>query len=113
MTGQRRDRARQVTEVLARRYPEAAVTLTHRTPWELLTGAILASQCTDERVNRVTPQLFERFPDPETMAGADQEELESLIRSCGLSAPRQRRCGEQPGWWRRNTGARCLQQEKN
>jgi endonuclease-3 len=84
VTGQRRDRARQVTEVLARRYPEAAVTLTHRTPWELLTGAILASQCTDERVNRVTPQLFERFPDPETMAGADQEELESLIRSCGL-----------------------------
>ncbi|NLA95485.1 MAG: endonuclease III [Clostridiaceae bacterium] len=84
MTRPLRDRARQVTAVLTRHYPGATVTLTHQAPWELLVGAILASQCTDERVNRVTPGLFARFPDPLAMAGADQGELEQLIRSCGL-----------------------------
>ena len=84
MTRPLRDRARQVTAVLTRHYPGATVTLTHPAPWALLVGAILASQCTDERVNRVTPGLFARFPDPLAMAGADQGELEQLIRSCGL-----------------------------
>ena len=84
MTASMRTRARQVTEALSRHYPGAEVTLDHRVPWELLAGAILASQCTDERVNKVTPALFARFPDPQAMAEADQDEVESLIRTCGL-----------------------------
>ncbi len=84
MTRPLHDRARQVTDALTSYYPGATVTLTHQAPWELLVGAILASQCTDERVNRITPDLFNRFPDPQAMAEADQEELEQLIRSCGL-----------------------------
>lgn len=84
MTDSLRDRAHRVTAVLTRHYPEATVTLNHQAPWELLVGAILASQCTDARVNQVTPALFDRFPGPQAMMGADQHELESLIRTCGL-----------------------------
>ncbi len=77
-------RARDIADLLLARYPEASCTLSHRSPWELLVGAILASQCTDERVNRITPALFTRYPDAEAMAGAELGELEGLIRSCGL-----------------------------
>lgn len=65
-------------------YPEAECALHHRNAFELLVATILSAQCTDERVNKVTPALFARFPTPEAMAGADREELESLIRSTGF-----------------------------
>ena len=58
--------------------------LDHRSPFELLVATILAAQCTDERVNMVTPALFARFPDPKAMAQADIGELEALIRSTGF-----------------------------
>ncbi len=78
------NRARRIVDQLLARYPEAECTLDYQSPWELLVGAILASQCTDQRVNQITPDLLLAYPDPEAMAGADLEDLEVLIRSCGL-----------------------------
>lgn len=65
-------------------YPSATCTLNYETPVQLLVATILSAQCTDERVNKVTPDLFARFPDAETMAKANREEIETLIRSTGF-----------------------------
>jgi len=65
-------------------YPNAVCALHHRTPWELLVATILSAQCTDVRVNMVTPELFRRFPTPKTMAKASLPELEELIRTTGF-----------------------------
>ena len=58
--------------------------LTHRSPWELLVATILSAQCTDQRVNQVTPALFKRYPRPRDYATASMPEIESLIRSTGF-----------------------------
>lgn len=58
--------------------------LTHRSPWELLVATILSAQCTDQRVNQVTPALFKHYPTPLAMAKAAPTELETLIRSTGF-----------------------------
>ena len=79
-----RRRARRIADLLAKEYPDARCALDHRGPFELLVATILAAQCTDERVNQVTPALFARFPDAATMAAADPAELESLVRSTGF-----------------------------
>ncbi|MDR1589297.1 MAG: endonuclease III [Oscillospiraceae bacterium] len=65
-------------------YPEAACSLEYDKDYELLFSVRLAAQCTDERVNRVTPALFARFPTLEAFAGADAAEVEGYIRSCGF-----------------------------
>ena len=65
-------------------YPDAVCALDHRTPWELLVATILSAQCTDVRVNLVTPELFRRFPAPQAMAKASLPELEELIRTTGF-----------------------------
>lgn len=65
-------------------YPEAHCALVHNDPWQLLVATILSAQCTDKRVNQVTPKLFARFPDAASLAAADSEELEELIRSTGF-----------------------------
>ncbi len=62
-------------------YPDAKCSLDFATPVQLLVATILSAQCTDERVNKVTPELFRRFPDAAGMAGADPAELEDLVRS--------------------------------
>lgn len=80
----RRSRARRVGELLAEEYPEAVCELDHRTPFELLAATILSAQCTDARVNTVTPRLFTRYPDAASLAGADPAELEQLIRPTGF-----------------------------
>ncbi len=77
-------RARNVARLLAAEYPDAHCMLDHRGPFELLVATILAAQCTDERVNMVTPALFARFPTPQAMAAADPVELEDLVRSTGF-----------------------------
>ncbi|MEG4304772.1 endonuclease III [Microcoleus sp. D3_18a_C4] len=69
---------------LKRLYPEAPCTLNYETPVQLLVATILSAQCTDDRVNLVTPALFKRFPDAVALANADLEELESLVRSTGF-----------------------------
>ena len=65
-------------------YPNADCALVHTNAFELLVATILSAQCTDERVNKVTPALFARFPTPLAMAQADRAELEELIRSTGF-----------------------------
>jgi len=64
--------------------PEAIVELQHRTPFELLVATILSAQCTDERVNSVTPALFAKYPGPQELAKAKPTELETLIRPTGF-----------------------------
>lgn len=65
-------------------HPDAACALTHEDPFQLLVATILSAQCTDARVNQVTPALFARYPDAATMSRATQEELEALIRTTGF-----------------------------
>lgn len=74
----------EVLERLARLYPEAVCELDHRNPYELIAATILSAQCTDVRVNMVTPQLFTAYPDPESLAGAKQSDVEAIIRSTGF-----------------------------
>ncbi len=69
---------------LAEIYPAAECELEHASPWQLLVATVLSAQCTDQRVNRVTPELFRRWPGPAELAEADTGELESVIRSTGL-----------------------------
>ena len=73
-----------ILERLKARYPEPETMLEHQTPWQLLAATVLAAQCTDARVNTVTPELFRRWPGPSELAGADLEELESVIRPTGF-----------------------------
>jgi endonuclease-3 len=77
-------RARRIANVVSKEYRDARCALDHRGPFELLVATILAAQCTDERVNQVTPALFARFPDAASLAAADPAELESLVRSTGF-----------------------------
>ena len=74
----------EVLKVLKREYPEAECSLHFKTPFQLLVSTILSAQCTDERVNRVTPELFNRFPGPHEMAQASLPELESLVQTTGF-----------------------------
>jgi len=76
--------AKEVLTFLARAYPGARVLLDHRNPFELLVATVLAAQCTDERVNAVTPPLFREWPDPSRLSTASQEEIEAAVRSTGL-----------------------------
>jgi endonuclease III len=74
-------------EILARLkllYPDAVCSLDYETPVQLLVATILSAQCTDERVNKVTPELFRRYPDAAAMASADPEEIVALVRSTGF-----------------------------
>ncbi len=80
-------RARKIAGRLAVTYPGKTTelcALAHRDPFELLVATILSAQCTDERVNIVMPILFRRYPTPQAMAGANRDELETLIRSTGF-----------------------------
>ena len=80
----RRARARKVVTALRGEYAEADCALLHQDAWELLVATILSAQCTDERVNMVTPGLFETFPTVDDLARADPERLEAAIRSTGF-----------------------------
>jgi endonuclease-3 len=86
MSGSRslRARARRIAEGLATLYPDAHCELDYSSPLQLLVATILSAQCTDVRVNQVTPALFARFPSAEALASADPEELEDLIRPTGF-----------------------------
>jgi endonuclease-3 len=77
-------RAKVVAERLAQLYPGAECELVHSNPFELLTATILSAQCTDVKVNEVTPEVFRRWPTPEDLMGADPEELEEVVRPTGF-----------------------------
>ena len=80
----RRARAGEILTRLTAEYPEARCALQHRSPLELLVATILSAQCTDARVNQVTPALFRRCPDARAYAGASLSELEALVQSTGF-----------------------------
>jgi endonuclease-3 len=80
----RRRRAAELFARLAAEYPDAHCELDYRTPYELLVATILSAQCTDARVNLVTPEFFRRYPTPQALARAEREEVEELIRSTGF-----------------------------
>ena len=77
-------RCNEILRVLTEIYPLPRPQLKVANPWELMVATILAAQCTDARVNKVTPELFSRWPGPEAMARADITEVEAVIRSTGL-----------------------------
>jgi endonuclease-3 len=79
-----RTRARRLVRLLARAYPDAHCALHHHGPLQLLVATILSAQCTDARVNMVTPALFTRYPDAAAFANAKPRELEKLIHSTGF-----------------------------
>ena len=81
---QRRERVARILEGLDRLYPNVTCALVHRTPWELLVATILSAQCTDKRVNEVTPGMFQKYPTIADFASASQEELANDIRSTGF-----------------------------
>ncbi len=81
---ERRAQAERLAPLLAEAYPDTTVTLDHRNPLELIVATILSAQCTDERVNRVTPALFERYRTPEDYAEAERDDLEEMIRPTGF-----------------------------
>lgn len=78
------ERIAAILKALDEAYPNVECALTHRSPWELLVATILSAQCTDVRVNMVTPAMFKRFPTPEAMVKATLPELEALIRTTGF-----------------------------
>lgn len=79
-----RERAVQVYDRLREAYPDVRCTLDFRNPLELLVATILAAQCTDKRVNQVTPSLFKKYPSARKFAEASRDELEDAIRTCGF-----------------------------
>ena len=78
------ERVAAILDVLAKTYPGVVCALNHRSAWELTVATILSAQCTDVRVNLVTPALFKAFPTPKAMAAASLLELEELIRTTGF-----------------------------
>jgi endonuclease-3 len=78
------ERVAAILDGLEKAYPKAVCALNHRSAWELLAATILSAQCTDVRVNLVTPELFKAFPTPKAMAAASLPELEELIRTTGF-----------------------------
>jgi endonuclease-3 len=83
-TAERQKRAKRIVQKLFAAHPDATIALHFRNPFELICATVLSAQCTDERVNKTTPALVERFPDASSMAEAAPHELEELIRSTGF-----------------------------
>lgn len=100
-----RSHHRAIFNALRKTYPDAHCELDYETPLQLLVATILSAQCTDRRVNQVTPALFRRYPDAAAFAGADRGELESLISPTGffrnkatsIMGMAQRLCAEHAG----------------
>ena len=80
----RKRRAVEILKLLEQLYPDATCSLDYETTVQLLVATILSAQCTDERVNKVTPALFAEFPDAPALSGAERDRLETLIRSTGF-----------------------------
>lgn len=81
---EKKNRARQVLQLLRKEYPTLHTPLTHKNNWQLLIAVILSAQCTDEQVNKVTPDLFRRYKSVQDFAQAELEELQHYIRRIGL-----------------------------
>ena len=73
-----------IIEILKKEYPESKGSLNYKNPFELLVAVCLSAQCTDERVNKVTKELFKKYDTPKDFANADINTLEELIKTCGF-----------------------------
>lgn len=80
----KRLRMQRILEILYETYPDSKCSLEHRSPFQLLISTMLSAQCTDDRVNMVTPKLFQHYPTAESMASAPVEHLAELVRSTGF-----------------------------
>jgi endonuclease-3 len=81
---EQKQRARKIVSVLKKVYPDVTCALHHENAYQLLVATILSAQCTDERVNQVTPALFREYPTPADLAASRQEDVELRIQSCGF-----------------------------
>ncbi len=81
----KQEKADAIAEILEKRYPEVPIPLDHKDPYTLLIAVLLSAQCTDARVNTVTPSLFEQADNPYDMVKMQVEDIRSIIRPCGLS----------------------------
>ncbi len=86
----KKELALEIIERLKKEYPDAGCTLDYEEAWKLLVSVRLAAQCTDARVNVVVPKLYEKFPDVEALAEAPVEEIEEIVRPCGLGHSKAR-----------------------
>ena len=105
----KKQRANLIIEELEKEYPLADCTLDYDEAWKLLVSVRLAAQCTDARVNVVVKDLFGKYPSPQALAQASVEEIEEIVRPCGLGASKARdiyKCTEYAGGpiWRTGTG---------
>ena len=81
----KKEKVEYVVQQLEKLYPETPVPLDHKDPYTLLIAVLLSAQCTDERVNKITPTLFEKADNPFDMVKLDVEQIKTIIRPCGLS----------------------------
>ena len=79
-----KNNAIEIIKILKELYPDAKCSLNFSTPFEILVAVVLSAQCTDDRVNKVTPALFAKYNTPEDFVNMDIETLEKLIHSCGF-----------------------------
>ena len=86
----KKDLALEVIDRLKKCYPESDCTLDYNEAWKLLISVRLAAQCTDERVNKIVPKLYEKFPDIESLANADISEITEIVKPCGLGNSKAR-----------------------
>ena len=87
---QKKKLALEIIERLKKEYPDAECSLDYNEAWKLLVSVRLAAQCTDARVNTVVEKLYEKFPDVNALAGADVDEIEEIVRPCGLGRSKAR-----------------------
>ena len=86
----KRERALEIISRLKKEYPDADCTLEYDQAWKLLVSVRLAAQCTDERVNQIVPELFEKYPGVAALAAADVQDIERIVRPCGLGKSKAR-----------------------
>ncbi len=86
----KKERALEVIRRLKEEYPDAHCTLAYEDAWQLLVSVRLAAQCTDARVDQITPVLYKKYPDVAALAAAEPEEIEEIVRPCGLGRSKAR-----------------------
>ena len=84
MAGIKKGDPKAIYRALTKEYPDVKCELDFKTPYQLLVATVLSAQCTDKRVNEVTPNLFKKYPNPQKMSGASQRDIERLIKSAGF-----------------------------
>ena len=86
----KKELALEIIKRLKNEYPDATCTLDISIAWKLLISVRLAAQCTDERVNKIVPKLYEKYPDIDAIADAPVEKIEEIVRPCGLGKSKAR-----------------------